>query len=265
MKKLIIPEDICQEIYALYQNGLSRNELIKKYNISSSVIVRIFREHNWQFRNKSCGKYLVNEEYFDNIDSFDKAYIIGLLLADGCNHEKQNEISLELQEQDGDIVKEINNILNRNRPIYYYNYVGKYNHRQGTYRMICNNKHISERLHEIGMIANKSLILDFPNSIPKELIPSMLHGYVDGDGWISKKTIGFMSSDKFCYKAQDYISNELGITCKVIDMKKHYKDSTKTLYIANYEDKKNFANIVFIDGNLKIQRKYDKCIEYGYL
>lgn len=265
MKKIILSEEMCQEIHELYKSGLSRKGLQEKYNISGTVIIRIFKEHNWEFRPPSCGKYLVNEDYFDEINTLDKAYILGLLLADGCNHEEEHTISLELQEIDKEIVDHVNKIININRPIYYYNYTGKYNHVQGTYKMLCCNEHISKRLHDLGVVKNKSLILDYPNYLDQNLIPSMLRGYIDGDGWITKKTIGLMSSDKFCYAAQEQLKNDLGINCKVIDMKRHYNEHTKTLYVCNQDDKIKLAHYLYSDGNLKLQRKYDKCLQYNYL
>lgn len=265
MKKIILSEEICNEIHASYINGLSRSGLSQRYNISGTVINRIFKEHGWSFRPPSCGKYLVNEKYFDCIDTPDKAYILGLLMADGCNHEECNTISLELQERDREIVNAVNDALNINRPIYYYDYTNKFNHTQGTYKMLCCNKHMSERLHDLGVVRNKSLILDYPAYLDDELISSMLRGYIDGDGWITKKTIGFMSTDKFCYKAQEQLIKDLNITCKVIDMKRHYNERTKTLYVANYYNKVKLAHYLYSKGDLKIQRKYDKCLVYNYI
>ena len=265
MKKIILEENICQEMHKLYENGYTREKLENKYGISGTVIIRIFKEHGWNFRPANYSKYKVNENYFDNIDTHDKAYIVGLLFADGCNHEERNTISLELQETDKDIVENINKIINIDRPIYYYNYVGKYGHKQGTYTMLCCNKHISEQLHNLGMVKNKSLILDYPSWIDDELFPSLLRGYIDGDGWVSKKTIGFMSSDKFCYGVQEYLKDKLDIESKVMDMKREYNEHTKTLYIANFMDKQRISEIMFSNGQLKMQRKYDKYIYYSYL
>lgn len=31
-------------------------------------------------------KYTVNENYFENLNSPEKAYVLGFLYADGCNH-----------------------------------------------------------------------------------------------------------------------------------------------------------------------------------
>ena len=46
---------------------------------------------------------------------------------------------------------------------------------------------MSKRLEELGMVANKSLILEFPKWLQKELIPYFIKGIVDGDGHISEK------------------------------------------------------------------------------
>ena len=45
-------------------------------------------------------RYNLDEEYFDNINSQNKAYILGFLYADGSNNPKKHTVSISLQEED---------------------------------------------------------------------------------------------------------------------------------------------------------------------
>lgn len=48
-----------------------------------------------------------------------------------------------------------------------------------------NSKEIKTDLELIGVLANKSLTIRFPN-VPKKYLPSFIRGVIDGDGWVQK-------------------------------------------------------------------------------
>ena len=48
-------------------------------------------------------KYPIDEQFFDAIDSEEKAYFLGMLYADGTNSMKKTEVSLRLQEEDHEV------------------------------------------------------------------------------------------------------------------------------------------------------------------
>ena len=54
--------------------------------------------------------YGVNDEIFDNIDNQDKAYVLGLLYADGCNYEN-GRVKIDLVEEDIDVLEKLNNLI----------------------------------------------------------------------------------------------------------------------------------------------------------
>ena len=56
-------------------------------------------------------KYDVNDNYFDIIDSQEKAYIFGLFYADACNYEYNGRIKIDLQEDDKEILEIIKDKL----------------------------------------------------------------------------------------------------------------------------------------------------------
>ena len=68
-----------------YENDANNKELCQKYNKSRSYVQKVLIRHSIKLRNGSdvTKKYNVNENYFNNIDNDDKAYILGLLYSDG--------------------------------------------------------------------------------------------------------------------------------------------------------------------------------------
>jgi len=262
--KFEFSQEQLNEIHDLYESGLGIPSLMKKYNLSQSVFDRIFKENHWSKRKRSdYKKYTINEEYFDNIDTPNKAYIIGLLAADGCNYVDRGEIRLSLQERDKSILYDINDEIQSNHPISIRHFSNP--NWQDSYTLTINNLHISQQLNNLGIIKNKSLNLDFPQWITPELFPFYLKGYIDGDGWIQKYILGFMSSDKFCYGVCDYLLSNYKLDSKVMDMKRHYSQQTKTWYMCGKRNQQYLVEMMFSQPVLGIERKNQKYYEFNYL
>lgn len=264
MQKIVLSDDVINDIRdTYYETDMSLEEVAAKFGLSSSKIRNTLLSCGCVMKPQRHRKYTVNENYFDIIDTPNKAYIIGLLAADGSNNEKEGEIRLSLQERDVDILYKINECIGSNRPLA----VRKFQKEtwQDSYTLVINSHHMSDRLSEIGIVQKKSLILDFPKDIPRNLIPNMLRGYIDGDGWIQPHLIGFMSTDKFCYQAQKYLMDYLDIDSVVMNMKRSYNIHTKTLYITGIKNLIPFAYSLYEDSELCLERKKTHCIEYGFL
>jgi len=66
--------------------------LLEKHRIQKSV-------------SQAQRKYSLNENYFDEIDTSNKAYILGFLYADGYNNRINNTVVLSLFKQDREILE----------------------------------------------------------------------------------------------------------------------------------------------------------------
>ena len=266
-QKIEFTKNQIQDMYDLYYNKLKPiSYLRKKYGYSQTVYERIFKENGWKFRPQDFkfSKYSVDETYFDVIDTPDKAYILGLLYADGCNHPETKLITLELQIDDYELLQQINNAFHNTRPIMITDCTKSKNRKKDTATIKLFSEHLSKRAIELNLVPRKSLILDFPYWMDKELIPYMLRGYIDGDGWIQKHRIGFMSTDKFCEGVKEYFDS-MGLECHIRDLKRHYNAHTKTFDITNRNNIIPLTNMMFSDGNIFMKRKVDKYIQYGFL
>lgn len=130
-------------------------------------------------------KHIFNHNYFDEINTSNKAYIIGYLWADGNN--TNDEICLSLQKSDSVILEKIlmelesNNTIKtrkriRNEKEFYYSDI------RFSSRKMCSV------LSSYGMIKAKTKTLEFPKMIPNEFIADFVRGYFDGDGCVSVNT-----------------------------------------------------------------------------
>lgn len=124
-------------------------------------------------------KYEFNENYFSELRTHEQAYILGFVYADG--YSRNDLIELVQNKSRIDILEKINSAICSNIPIKEYT--------PGVFTLnICSVKLCSD-LSKLGVIKNKSLILQFPSFIPEELMPSFILGYFDGDGcvWNGKR------------------------------------------------------------------------------
>lgn len=257
MKKIQKSEE--QTICDMYINGMSMEKIAKVYGVSRTPIERIFKEHDIQTRDDSHkGRiYSIDESYFENIDTPNKAYILGLLYADGMNKEETGLIKIELQEKDANIIYHINEELNSNYPIKKHELSKKNPNHQDTYCLQFVNRKISKDLANLGVTARKSLTLTFPTCVPKEYMRDFIRGYVDGDGHIRTKEKHFVticSTPEFCQGISEILINELGVDCKIHNTQ---NDRTKVLHVFKINHVKKLLEYLYSNSELYIERKYN--------
>lgn len=261
MSKPLVPKEEYDNIINLYKSGLSQAKIGKIYNVKWYIIGKILRKRGIQSRDDShkSRKYTIDENYFDSIDTKNKAYIIGLLWSDGCNYPPQHRVKIELQERDRNILDKINSEIKSNKPLAFNNLNNSNSNWQNTYRLDITNKHISDKLAELGMVQNKSLILKFPEWLSLSFYAPFLRGYFDGDGhieWDKTRFITIASTQQFCEYVKNFCKTHLGIECSICNTAN--KDSnTKLLYICGKAKIKKFLDFIYKDADLYIERKYN--------
>ena len=159
----------------------------------------------------------VRHDYFATIDSEIKAYVLGLLAADGNVIMKPPRVSLELHEKDSELVELVCEELapeariRRRRP-------------RGSSgpQMIfsATSRQVVADLCELGVGPRKSLTLEWPTKLPREFARPFLLGYFDGDGFTTTSRSsgkyaysrwGLCGTDRFLVAAMDVITCEIGI------------------------------------------------------
>lgn len=129
-------------------------------------------------------QYSFNEDYFENIDTENKAYWLGLIAADGYISKRksgQNSFTLALHEIEP--LEALRNDLESNKPIYIQDnskYENKYSNNIGYRITFVSNKMVSD-LERNGIIERKTFKLKLPN-LRKDLYSHFIRGYFDGDG-----------------------------------------------------------------------------------
>lgn len=236
--------------------------------------------------------YTENETFFEQLNTPEKAYILGFFYADGCNHDKskiddgynhQNCISFTQLEQDLDILVQIRECLSCNRP--FKEVIQKTNGKKKYNLDIISNK-MSNDLSKLGAVPAKSLVLTFPNFIPDDLMPHFIRGYFDGDGCIwngkrKKMTVKddrhpgktrekvvhnvkftFTGSIPFITGLQEYLVSALGFKRNKLNTSGKAKSGTHcTMEYSGRGQIKKLFDFMYKDATIYGSRKYNKFLE----
>lgn len=209
---------------------------------------------------------ILDENYFSEIDSDSKAYILGYLYADGCNTRKG--FSATIKESDVELLYFICDEIKRVKNLYeIFIKNNKY------YTLCIVSKKISDDLSKHGCIPKKSLLLKEPN-INSIYFNSFIRGYFDGDGCISIRenkyaTISFVGTNIFLKWLKD-ILEEWRISSSIYDINHSYakelkfsdRESVIKFYKKIYNNgfflkrkKEKFNIILNLINNIKLEKK----------
>ena len=90
----------------LFKESKSSKEISDVLNISKTSLIRNLDKLGYNFdRSVSMQKYNLNKDYFNNINSYKKAYWLGFIYADGSNKVSKNVFVLGLKQEDNYILE----------------------------------------------------------------------------------------------------------------------------------------------------------------
>jgi mobile intron protein len=266
MRQLSLEEKL--EIIKLYQEGSAANVLRKKFKLQFQDIKTVLTEYNITPRThrESRKSYKYNENYFENIDTSEKAYWLGFIYADGFITRKTNGsavFGLTLAEEEP-LIK-LNQCLESNKPIGKYKKVNSYNLNSIEYKLaFCSNKMVSD-LEKHGCIERKTFKLKFPK-LNENLIPHFIRGYFDGDGSVflhiqkANNTEYIMLGVTICgiKSFLDDLSKYIGFENCVYKDKRKKTDCYSIKLASNIRCLKLYHYLYNNAGNMYLSRKKDK-------
>jgi DNA-binding CsgD family transcriptional regulator len=256
-----ITDEIEIQICVEYQVNKKTSDIANRFGIDSSTVRDIVRRNGLKVRSisESVRKYNFDYSFFEKIDSEEKAYYLGFIVADGCIH--KNTLAITIQEQDSYILDKLKSILKFDGILYNINYKkksDKFSNQRGI--NLISNKLVSD-LEKYGVVSKKSHKTKFPN-IPESLQNHFIRGVFDGDGCvnISDKTlnINIVGNRELIEEIQKILIKNC-----VLNKTKFGKSKSENIvyvrYGGNLQCKKIF-DYLYKDSNIFLQRKYDKFI-----
>jgi hypothetical protein len=268
-----------KKLYKEHLKGMTILELSKKYKCSVMNIYSYFYKYGMKL-NKDIPRFrktIVNHNYLDEIDTEDKAYFLGMMLADGYMN-KENRFAIGLKISDKYLVEKMFAYFCSG----YKGSFGKINNEVNNFVMGCTSERIFEKLCENGCIRNKTIKKFKVPDINKDYFRHFIRGYFDGDGSISnrknrslQKQIYICSIDEnFLLELQEKLklfSIETRIFKEVREGKPLKTPNGKTLtncknmyklQINDHINRLKFFEFLYKDCTIKLERKYNLYNEY---
>lgn len=266
MTKYNFTQEDISNVIKYYQDGLSVAKVADKMNVSYGV-VRYALERNG-IKQRPRKKYNINEQYFDKIDTPNKAYIVGLLYSDGANtsnYETEHYcVSIMLQKRDVKLLEDIKTEMESDAPITAYAIETRGVKRE-YYRFNICNKHIAYRMMELGVCPNKTFKVTFPEWLSEDLYPHFIRGLSDGDGYICthKRHIQatLTGTTSLCQSVSMIVSKMCDIFAPVHSIGKDRNEEIKTMHVSGRLQVIRYLDYIYKDANIKLGRKYEKYLE----
>lgn len=257
---MIFTDSEIQTMVSLYEKGNSAADICKVIKTTPHTIISHLRKHGVQIRGKAGYKPLINDTYFDLIDTERKAYFLGYLMADGNvmkRERSQPVIRMELSIQDRFILEELKKDLNA--------YTKVLDTRKNCCSLRIHSQKLFDSLGQYGIVPNR--VKSFPQEqIPEKLTNHFLRGFFDGDGWMSinshgnrKPTlhVGFCGNPIIMKDIRDFFEIKLGTYhLKVTPI--GAKSNLCNLIYSSKRDVYEICKYLYKNATLYLSRKRDK-------
>lgn len=252
-----------QKHYIVEQYNKTKNSNVigEQFGVSAEAIRRVLRKENIEIINHRQ-RLPRNSNFFENIDTPEKAYWLGIMYSDGYVSESRRGLGLGMIDKEH--VEKFKKALGATEhkiteylPVSSKNYCYEFT--------LCDSK-IYEDLLKLNVIPRKSSQqIHLPDLKDEELMRHFIRGYFDGDG-------------SFCFsiKNNDFKISFVGNKTFLTDLKTYLKkdkislmkdDRSNITHYFNMRGKKQVYNFLTwmykdTDESIRLNRKYDKYLDF---
>ncbi len=267
-----------KDIEYIKENYMSMNskDIASKLGCSVSYVNKIGKTVSNGKKKKR--RYYFNENYFENINTYEQSYWLGFIMADGCVYSRDNHESLLricLNNQDYNHVVKFKNELKSNHPIKTYELN---NHKYCAITLVSDK--LCNDLRMYGCFERKTGKIRLPEFNDDVLTWAFIHGYIDGDGSISITNMGNYDRYKLdivgnieLLEAINSFTSRFNIIGKIHEDKRDYSFKfysltyQRTEFLNEIFNNTYNKNIVYLDRKMEnvikfYKYKYDKNKEY---
>lgn len=260
-------KDKSEQIDTLFKQGFKPKQIANKLCLNPVSVDSFMRK---EYPNIKFNPIVENIDYFDKIDSTEKAYILGFICADGSLVSNKNgsvSLTITLKYEDKDVLEFIKSELNSNHKLLEIKRKSSFDENKYIHhiRLSLSNKKLISDLTKYGITQRKSLTMgNIINNIPYDFRDSFIVGYFDGDGSVSiidrnikNGKIYYRKSNRvFIRGTFDFLYGICGHLNISKELVKQY-DSIPSIAITS---KKDISRFIECYKGLKFyfKRKYDK-------
>lgn len=233
----------------------SDEQIAEQFSVSTVVVQRLRLKHRI-LRKRT---YSLNEHFFDSIDTPEKAYVLGFILADGYVDKDGKFTSIIVTESDRQLLEDIRLAMGSDAPIHVrYPGKGAYENSKPVGRLDLCSMYLASKLNEIGLYHDKSLTATYPN-VPEHLESHLVRGFFDGNGTITDTYFNIVGTPSLLQSISDAFARHVSCT---LTIKPHSRSPYVRVLRGNGAAAVNAVQWMYTDPTLRLQRKYDKFLAY---
>lgn len=243
-----------KELEKLYEEEGSILKVAKKINVNEKTIAIWMKK--FEIKNKGtlgAKKHFFNEDYFKEINTSEKAYWFGFIMADGCiySNNKSKRLQINLASKDKNHLIKFQNAIQSNYKIQ----DKKINNSEASLLKINSTKMCLDLINN-GIEERKSLTNKYPKKLNNKYFNDFLRGYFDGDGCFSqnyKSSIKILGTKCFL----EEIQKKINIKSSLYKNKNIY-----SLEINGNINKKIFLDTIYFNSKIYLDRKYNRYVHF---
>ena len=246
------PDDITE----LFDLSLTKTyaEMAEFYGVHENTVFKWCKKFGIVNRNgKRHRKYELNEDFFQTIDTPEKAYILGFFIADGSVSDRS--ICIGLHPQDKTHLVEIAYWMGSTAPIYDQKQSAEsYVPDSYIVRINFSSLKIVDDLRALGVTNNKSLTVQYP-TISSHLERHLIRGIWDGDGTIGPKRFECAGNRFILRGIQKAVKTHTGHVLTHVKWYGHHR-------LMGYRRDKPVIHWLYEKATIRLHRKYISFLSY---
>jgi len=230
-----------------------RKDIISKWGISERHYKNIILKFGGELKKIPiwCN---FNVDYFEKVDSEDKAYFLGFIVADGCVSEKSN--SIKIIQKETDILYEFKKYIKFDGEVFT-------SKTKDISNITITSSKTKSDLENLGIHSNKTMVVKYPD-IPDNLQNHFMRGVFDGDGCITLRTDKRDNKQRgqvnICSGSHDFIKEYYDKLVKFANLggKNKIRCPKGTYYVVDWgslSDVENIYKFLYKDSIVYLKRK----------
>ena len=260
-----VSKEIQEKVIQAYQNNMSLREIEKQFGVTRPTVSKFLEANGIKTqKGNHYRKYQHNENYFEIINTEEKAYWLGFIFADGYiqNHDNlygQDAVGITIAEYDKDVLEKFKKSIEATNPIILCKKTGEKG--ANCVRILLTSQKTANDLIDKGCYKNKSSILKPPKKVPSNLIRHFIRGLFDGDGSLIKyehkecNSISYQINFTTTYEMADWLREQIQMGSTYPEKR---RESTWYFGFGGNQQVINFYHYLYDDATIWMDRKYNR-------
>lgn len=266
-----VSKEVQEQVVDAYKSNMSLREIERQFGVSRQTTAKFLTQLGVKTTTGNhYRKYFHQEDFFENIDTEEKAYWLGFFFADGYIVNKvrgygQDGCGITLAIEDEQHLQKFKTAIKATNPINYDD--SKVGQKQC--KIVLTSQKTVDDLISHGCVKQKSLILEPPIGIPPTLMTHFIRGYFDGDGSITKThTPGKnFKTNEYCYGVNITCTYDMALWLQeYFSMgsiaKEHRREYTYYYTLGGRLQLIQFFHMLYDNASIWMDRKYNRFKEF---